>query len=48
MGSPAVTAESLLGLPGDAFTLVVRGPGPGRRVRPLCRVVPARLPASRA
>jgi hypothetical protein len=46
MGSPAVTADSLLGLPGDAFTLVVRGPG--RRVIPLCRAMPAQLPASPA
>jgi hypothetical protein len=43
--SPPVTAQSLLGLPGDGFTLVVRGRA--RRIMPMCRAVPAQLPASR-
>jgi hypothetical protein len=41
-GSPVVTADSLLGLRGGAFTLVVKGPE--RRIRPRCQPVPARVP----
>lgn len=45
-GSPAVTADSLLGLRQGTFTLVVKGPE--RRVLPLCLAVPARIPGRQA